>query len=182
MKETGRNKSVPLAVVYEELRQRHIQFTAVDCSAICENCGAHSDPKKQKHVHRNNDSGNQQWLCCVPETNALANWWSRTLDAVEAMRTNINLCQALVTCWATTTCAMTTSCRVWVSGAVFENRWGERHQRGAASAAARLARYQSTVAASPSRKFIAAFHPSNCSARVASIRLRGCPSGFVASH
>ena len=182
MKETGRNKSVPLAVVYEELRQRHIQFTAVDCSAICENCGAHSDPKKQKHVHRNNDSGNQQWLCCVPETNALANWWPRTLDAIDAMRPHMNLRQALVAGRATTPCAMTTSCGVWVPGAIFENWWGKRHQRGAASAAARLVRYQATVAARPSRNFMAAFHPSNCSARVASMRLRGWPSGFVASH
>jgi hypothetical protein len=57
MKETRRNKPVPLTIVDEVLRQRHIQFTTVDCSTICENCGTHGDPDEQEDVHCNNDSG-----------------------------------------------------------------------------------------------------------------------------
>ena len=182
VKEPRRNKSVPLTVVDEVLRQRHVQFTAIDCTAIGENSGAHSDPKKKQCVNCNDASRNQQGLGSIPEADSLTNCWSRALDAINTMRTHINLRKALVTCWPVASCAVTTRRSIRVSGAVFENRWGKRHQRGAASAAARFARYQSTVAFNPSRKFIAAFQPSNCSARVASMRRRGCPSGFVASH
>ncbi|MEY3557959.1 MAG: hypothetical protein RL374_665, partial [Actinomycetota bacterium] len=58
MQEARRNQAVPLAVFDEIQRQSHIKFTAVDCAAIGENCGPHSDPKKQEYVDRDNDSGN----------------------------------------------------------------------------------------------------------------------------
>ena len=49
------------------------------------------------------------------------------------MRADGYLREALVASWSTAPRAVTARCRIGVSGAVFENRWGERHQRGAAS-------------------------------------------------
>ena len=54
--------------------------------------------------------------------------------------------------------------------------------QGRRSASARLARYQSIVARRPSSNGIRARHPRTCSARLASTRRRGWPSGFVGSH
>ena len=46
------------------------------------------------------------------------------------------------------------------------------------SASSRWPRYQSTVSRSPCSKVVRGMKPNSCSARVASTRRRGCPSGF----
>ena len=56
---------------------------------------------------------------------------------------------------------------------VYECCWKECHQRGAASAMSRFARYQSTVREIPSAKSMFAVQPSMRAARLGSMRRRG---------